>query len=206
MGDNSNYEKYPICDTDIWVNSCLSNIVEDLFKVRMKILVSDIFEKEIEKWKKSRTHSKVYEKFIQSKNQNRILVISYNEDIDSEDKLILEHRLTELGFADYSSLEKNKGEYVSALYTECFSIPFMKSNDSEFCYLGSGKKQFPGLEVRNWDMTLKDIIKTKEKIKKIQKTLKIEQKNMRQSQIEYKEEYNLEDKLDKLAEKYQRIK
>ncbi len=39
--------KYPICDTDIWVDAVLADLEEALIKKYGKIIVADVVEKEI---------------------------------------------------------------------------------------------------------------------------------------------------------------
>ena len=54
--------------------------------------------------------------------------------------------------------EKDKGEYVSAIYADYFKIPFMKSNDRAFAEGGKGKELFPKLLVKDWYKTTEELV------------------------------------------------
>ena len=47
--------QYPICDTDIWVDAVLSELENNLIKKYSKLVVADVVEKEIIKFRSNNT-------------------------------------------------------------------------------------------------------------------------------------------------------
>lgn len=208
MNSVCEFEKYPICDTDIWVNLCLGKITDELFAVHKKLVVADVVEGEISKWKNRKEYSYIYEEFVKNKNQGRILVINHEEHIVEDDRKLLELQLYELGFKnDFLNKppEHNKGEYVSAIYADYFGILLMKSNDGAFSENGQGRIEFPDLEVRNWNFTVRDLVKSDKKRYRIINEVEKKNKEMNQ-EIKIKNEVakneSIEEKLLKLQKKF----
>lgn len=153
---------YPICDTDIWVDLSLADLIECLFEKHGKIIIADVVEKEIMKFSRNPQFKIIEENYVKYKNAKDIIVIKHS-DIDKEDRLFLEKQLKECdsrfqtGLRD-SPHEKHKGEIVSAIYAEYFSIPFLKSNDGAFKKGNMGYIAFPNLLVKNRKNTLEELV------------------------------------------------
>ncbi|EGC93283.1 hypothetical protein HMPREF9402_1035 [Turicibacter sp. HGF1] len=156
------FSRYPICDTDIWVRICLGNLFDVIFKKYKKLVVADAVENEILKWERENSNfTFIANKYNDYKDKGLILVIDHMKDIRVEDRLILEQILFDLGFEScfyYGMSEKDKAEYVSALYADYFKMPFMKSNDHAFSDGGKGKVLFPKLLVKDWYKTTEELI------------------------------------------------
>ena len=126
-------KKYPICDTDIWVDINLGGILTNLFEKYEKIIIADVVQNEILKFSSNRDFSFIAEEYRKNKKAGNIIVI-HHEKIEESDRILLERQLVDCdnrfrsGLAD-DPHEKNKGEIVSAIYAEYFEIPFLKSND-----------------------------------------------------------------------------
>ncbi|MBO0588413.1 hypothetical protein [Sporosarcina sp. E16_8] len=151
---NENFLEYPICDTDIWVCLCLSEFHHRVIKNHGKLVFADVVEQEIVKWEdgvgKYRFISTIFREY---KKEGQILVINHEDHLSLGERKVLERTLKELRFSHglrNVPHEKDKGEFVSALYADHFSIPFMKTNDNSFQEGGRGKKEFPDLEIKNW--------------------------------------------------------
>ena len=61
--NGSELSKYPICDTDIWVDAVLANLDDILVKKYGKIVVADVVGKEIMWFKSNEYHKDIAEKF-----------------------------------------------------------------------------------------------------------------------------------------------
>jgi len=209
MNKAEEFTKYPICDTDIWVNICLGQICDILFSKYKKVIVADVVQGEILRWDKPNyKYSYIAERYNYYKQLGKIIVINHSVDILAEDRILLERQLEDLGFEnDFNNRppEDNKGEFVSAIYADYFKIPFMKSNDSEFYDGGRGKVSFPHLEVKNWYATTEELIHDnieKIKIRKFVERQNIEMNNIKSSTNKLKKEERMNDLLKKLQEKY----
>lgn len=164
------YSNYPICDTDIWVNLCLGNIEEELFKKYGKVNFVSVVKDEILKWKFGK-YKFIAERFCKKVEEGLAIVIEVDQ-LDEEDKLIIEKQLIEdcgyqMGFDTPKKERKNMGEYMSAIIAGHYEIPLMKSNDHLFREGERGKELYPDLEVKNWNDTIKDLIKDFKKRQKI---------------------------------------
>lgn len=146
--------KYPICDADIWVYLCLSEYCDRVIKKYGKLIFADVVEKEILAWELNNAkYKKIATDFKRLKVEGYIVVIYHHIDIEEEDREYLEEALRDLDFTHGLSntpKEKNKGEFVSALYADYFELPFLHTNDKAFKVGGRGKKDFPQLEIRDW--------------------------------------------------------
>lgn len=96
MHSISEVKKFPICDTDIWVNLCLGDIVSDLFLLHDKIVIADVVENEILKFKNS--ERKIYDYYIEYKEKGCILVIEHNKYFSSVERQLLTRQLFGLDF------------------------------------------------------------------------------------------------------------
>lgn len=158
--------KYPICDTDIWIDAVLADLDSALISRYHRLIVADVVEKEILKFKKNDSFKTIAEKYLTYKESEKIIVI-HHSDIVEEERKFLEKQLVECddrfetGLADVPH-EQHKGEIVSAIYAEYFEIPFLKSNDRAFKEGGMGRVAFPDLIVKNLNDMLKDLVPDKE--------------------------------------------
>jgi|GEM_PF-911801 hypothetical protein len=176
--------KYPICDTDIWVNLCLGGLLSEVFKLHSKLVVADVVEGEILNWRKSGKYCFIADEFQKYKKNGHILVIEHDKHIPAPQRKILERILYDLKFQnDFKNKppEENKGEFVSAIYADYFKIPFMKSNDNAFQEGGKGREAFPDLLVKNWNDTLRELLKDDRQRISIAKKVEEENKRMNQS-------------------------
>lgn len=154
--------KYPICDTDIWVDAVLAKLDRVLLDKYNKIVVADVVEREILNFGKNPTFKVIAENFLHYKKAGDILVIRHS-DIDEVDRRFLEKQLVECdnrfetGLKDVPH-EQHKGEIVSAIYAEYFEIPFLKSDDGAFHDGNMGRVAFPDLIVKNLSDMLKDLV------------------------------------------------
>jgi len=158
--DEIRNNNYPICDADIWVYACFGEVADRLFEIHTKIVFSDVVEKEILRWGSDKNFNKVALEYKKYKAEGKILVILHNVHIPTEDRLILESMLTQFGFQNYfenSPPEKDKGEYVSAIYADYLGIKLFKTNDKLFAEEGRGRKDFPYLIINNWYDTLRTL-------------------------------------------------
>lgn len=162
MYSGQEFLPYPICDTDIWVDINIAKIESLLFEKYEKIVIADVVYNEIMKWKSSIHFCFIatnLEKYI---SECRIIIINHDQ-IEIDDRKLLEKQLSETGFNFITGLrdcphEKNKGEIVSALYAEHFELPFLKSNDGTFKKGSAGRQAFPDLQVKNRMDTLLDLL------------------------------------------------
>lgn len=204
------YSKYPICDTDIWVNLCLGEIEKNLFNKYLKVSFVDVVKDEILNWTKSK-NSFIAEKFNIASNNSKAITINVCEgetsDIDKLDRLIIEKQLIEdagfpKGFKTPRGKErKNMGEYLSAIVADYLEIPLMKSNDHLFRDGERGKELYPNLIVKNWEDTLKDLVPEKE-IKGIRKKVNIANNEMRKEKKAYENGRATLESIQKLADKF----
>lgn len=154
--------KYPICDTDIWIDAVLAGLDNALIGRYHRLIVADVVEKEILKFKKNDSFKMIAEKLLTYKENEEIIVINHS-DIVEEERKFLEKQLVECdsrfetGLAD-NPHEQHKGEIVSAIYAEYFEIPFLKSNDGAFKEGNMGRVAFPDLVVKNLKDMLKDLV------------------------------------------------
>lgn len=151
----------PICDSDIWVDLCLGDIEENLFKKYKKVYFVSVVRDEIIKWKSGK-YSFIAKKLEKKINENKAEIIEI-EKIDSLDREIIEKQLIEdcgyeLGFSTPKDKRKNMGEYVSAIVADYYGIELMKSNDHLFNEGQRGKELYPDLEIKNWRQTVVDLV------------------------------------------------
>lgn len=154
--------KYPICDTDIWVDLILGEIINRLFEKYKKIMIADVVEKEILNFQQNPQFSRIAVIYKEYKQNGSIFVIKH-DNIPEEDRKLLERQLLDCNMRFSSGLaddphEKNKGEIVSAIYAEYYHLPFLKSNDTIFNSGREGRKAFPELIVKNRKDTVKDLL------------------------------------------------
>lgn len=208
--DVNEFSKYPICDTDIWINLCLGGLLNEVFKLHKKIIVADVVEGEILNWQKSKKYRFIADEFQKYKSNGYILVIVHDKHIPEPSRKILERMLYDLKFQnDFKNNppEDNKGEFASAIYADYFQIPFMKSNDNAFQEGGKGREAFPDLLVKNWNDTLRDLIKDDKKRISIVKKVKEENMRMKQSKnmdkhIQKNKNISMDEMLEQLKQKF----
>lgn len=209
--DVNDFTQHPICDTDIWVNLCLGDVLDEFFSVHTRIIVADVVEEEIMKWQTNTDYSKIATEYQKYKQSGCILVIQHDVHIETTVRKLLEKTLLDLGFAnDFANKppEDNKGEYVSAIYADHFGIPFLKSNDNAFQEGGRGRKEFPDLKVKNWNDTIRELIADDKKRFAI--VSKVEKENMRMGKLKkqhegrkaLKEKISMEEKLEQLKQRF----
>lgn len=186
--------QYPICDTDIWVDAVLSELENNLIKKYSKLVVADVVEKEIIKFRSNNTFKVIADKFLQYKTSGEIIVINHS-DINEEDRKFLEKQLIdcdnrfETGLADEPH-EEHKGEIVSAIYAGHFEIPFLKSNDNAFREGNMGNIAFPDLVVKNRHDMLRDLVPDASERRKRYQLIKDNRAFMDEGKRIYKEEKN----------------
>lgn len=148
------YQKYPICDTDMWINICLAGFCDRVFEKYNKIIFADVVEQEILRWEIHEDKFKVIvDNFCARKKSGEIYVINHYIDFDESERLILETMLSNLNFKTglmNDPKEDNKGEFVSAIYADHLNIPFMKTNDNIFNLGERGNREFPDLKIKKW--------------------------------------------------------
>ena len=185
---------YPICDTDIWIDAVLSNLDETLIMKYSKIVVADVVEKEIIRFRNDDSFKVIAEKFLFYKQRDAIIVIEHSK-IVKEDRRLLEKQLIECDYRFETGLadvphERHKGEIVSAIYAVHFEIPFLKSNDSAFREGNMGQTAFPNLIVKNLSDMLKDLVPDKEKRQECYQLIKDNRAFMDESKRIYEEKKN----------------
>jgi len=199
------FSEYPICDTDMWVNICLGDLASRIFEKYGKIVFADVVEKEILEWEKNEKFAWIASYFRRCKEDGLITVIYHDEHLDEEEREFLEGILRDLnfkyGFRDQPH-EKNKGEFVSAIYADHFGLPFMKTNDGAFQEGGDGKKDFPDLKIKNWyDIVEEFAVDFDEKVQ-IRNQVAEARKRMNYHYEQVKTEKKKEELLLKLQEKF----
>ncbi len=202
---NSDFSKYPICDTDMWVYIYLSDFLGRILIKYEKLVVADVVEQEILAWEENNEkYKRIAVDFKEYKKDGLVLVIEHEVHIDKDDRDFLEQTLIDLHFSNglkNQPKERNKGEYVSALYADHFEIPFMKSNDNEFQEGGRGRRAFPDLKVKNWYDIVEEFSRSQDEKIRVRKMMEQEQKRMTYHYEMQKEEKKKEDMLKLLADK-----
>lgn len=194
------YSKYPICDADIWVYICLSDFTGRIFQKYGKIVFADVVEQEILDWEiKNEEYKHIALYFKQCKEDELVIVIRHDVDIEEEDRGYLEQTLLDLDFSNglrNDPREKNKGEFVSAIYADHFGMPFMKTNDNAFQEGGRGRREFQDLEIKNWyDIVEEFAVDQDEKIR-VRRVVEQEQNRMK---FHYEKQKSEKKKADLLA-------
>lgn len=193
--------RYPICDADVWVYACFGDVEDRLIEVNDKIIIADVVEREILRWRANERFSKVAIEYEKYKEQGKILVISHEIHIPEEHRSILESMLTEFGFKNYFENvppEKDKGEYVSAIYADYFGISFFRTNDHLFAEEGQGRRDFPDLHIKNWYDTLRELIPDHTTFIQVNKKIRDEQqrcehyKSQHQAKVNSKQQTSLD--------------
>lgn len=128
---DKNYTQ-PIVDTDIWFFLIQSGFEKRLIERYGFIFVSDIVEKEILKWKNNKGRSKeIALKFLDYKEMSKVKVL-YQHSFTKLEQDIINHQLADYGLQNISTMEKNKGEFVSFFYALHLSLQIFKTNDRHF--------------------------------------------------------------------------
>lgn len=202
----TDFSKYPICDTDMWVYLYLSDFLGRVIQKYRKLVFADVVEKEILAWEKNNDKYKNIAIFFkQCKKDGLVLVIQHEVHIEEEDRDFLEQTLRDLHFTNglkNDPKEANKGEFVSALYADHFEIPFMKSNDNAFQEGGRGKIAFPELKVKNWYDIVEEFATSQDEKIRIRKIVDQEQRQMTYHFERQKEEKKKQETLNRLAEMF----
>ncbi|KGA98661.1 hypothetical protein AJ85_06500 [Alkalihalobacillus alcalophilus ATCC 27647 = CGMCC 1.3604] len=203
---NPDFSKYPICDTDMWVYLYLSDFLGRVLEKYEKLVFADVVEQEILAWEQNNNKYKdiaIY--FKECKENDDILVIHHEIHIDEDDRDFLEQALSDFHFTNglkNDPKERNKGEFVSALYADHFEMPFMKSNDNAFQDGGKGKQEFPELLVKNWYDVVEEFATSHNEKIRIRKIVDQEQMQMKYHYEKQKEDKKKQDTLSKLAERF----
>ncbi|EIL83088.1 hypothetical protein P8815_05315 [Bacillus altitudinis] len=199
MNTIPDFTKYPICDTNIWINLSLGDAVNHILNKHEIILFADVVEKEIMKFKNSQEFSSIATNFAAYKNNGQCFVIDHQKHIDPEVCEIMELSLMNLGFEyGLKRLERDKGEYVSAIYADEFSIPFMKTDDGEFRKGNKGNNEFPELEIKTWYDITEEYIDDFNERKRIRQKTETERRRLRISKEKYEESKKDNLTIDKL--------
>ncbi|ACK89596.1 hypothetical protein ACVNRM_07575 [Bacillus paranthracis] len=201
---NLDYTKYPICDTDMWVYLYLSDFSNRIFQKYKKLIFADVVEQEILAWEeKNEKYKNIALYFKRCKQEGLVIVIQHELHIKADDRQFLEQALLDLNFKyglKNSPKEKNKGEFVSALYADYFEIPFMKTNDKAFQGKGAGRKEFPDLEIKNWYDVVEEFSIDQDEKMRVRKLVEQEQEKMTNHYEKQKEEKKKADLLARLAQ------
>jgi hypothetical protein len=197
------FTKYPICDTDIWVNICLGRVSDHVFSRYGKLLMADVVEHEILKWYENDKFTFIASDFDKYKQSGSIFVIDHILHIPTQERLMLEQMLYELGFKHgFKNAQKHKGEYASAIYADHFGCTFMASNDNAFQNGGEGIQDFDGILVKNWNEVVQDIgLEHKDRIR-ANKFVEHERKRMNQHYENTKKDRMMDAKLKALQEMF----
>lgn len=157
----TDYSKYPICDCDIWVYLNHSDLITPVLNYYEKLLIPDMVRLEILSWKRNHTDKFKHiatslEKYI----EDGLIIILYHNEIFTQDELkIVNKTLRLLGMSEGVGVrERNKGEYVGAIYSDHLQVPFFTTNDSTFQPGGRGKKAFSDLKIKNWQNLLNEFV------------------------------------------------
>ncbi|MEF9952654.1 MAG: hypothetical protein RSA01_00425 [Clostridium sp.] len=191
MSKRSEFSKYPICDTDVWVNLCHAEIESQFFNIYEKVHFSFAVEKEILRWTSNPTYSYISEKFNSAVSNGNAIVIN-ESDLTDEDKKYISQILSEdFGIMDCFKRAfngfKNAGECISGVIADHFEIPFMSCNDGLFNG-GRGSKLLPDLCIKNWDKTLDSIVTNELEKRRIVNIVREKNENMRQNKLKYEKE------------------
>ena len=201
---NLDYTKYPICDTDMWVYLYLSDFSNRIFQKYKKLIFADVVEQEILAWEeKNEKYKNIALYFKRCKQEGLVIVIQHELHIKADDRQFLEQALLDLNFKyglKNSPKEKNKGEFVSALYADYIEIPFMKTNDKAFQGTGAGRKEFPALEIKNWYDVVEEFSIDQDEKMRVRKLVEQEQEKMTNHYEKQKEEKKKADLLARLAQ------
>jgi hypothetical protein len=156
----SEFSKYPFCDTDVWVFLVHCDIITDFLNFYEKILFSDTVEQEIMRWQKNNTEFKnIADSFVSYKASGDIIIVDHRTHFTAEELISIKQTLKDLDFSfDILQGEKDKGEFVTALYAQHFGAPFLCSNDSTFKTGGRGKSIFFELIVKDHEAILNEFV------------------------------------------------
>jgi hypothetical protein len=194
------FTKYPICDTDVWVNICIGKVAHQVFDKYDKLLFADTVEIEILKWHTDKKFSFIATDFDTYKENGSIFVIDHLVHLTGEERQILQTTLYELGFSHgFHIAQKNKGEFASAVYADHFGCTFMATNDHAFQPGGKGAQDFSGLEIKNWNEVISDIgVADGERIK-LNRHVESERKRMDKQHQESAQQRILDEKIKAFA-------
>lgn len=202
----SEFSKYPICDTDMWVYLYLSDFTNRVLYEYKKLVIADVVEQEILAWEENNERYKGIALSLKECTANRdILVIRHEQDIPANDRLFLEHALEQMDFQfglKNIPKEKHKGEFVSALYADYFKIPFFQTNDHAFQQDGLGREKFPELTIKNWYDIVELFSRDQSEKIRVRKMVGEEQKRMEYYFDKQKEERERKLLLESLANKF----
>ncbi|BDG81247.1 hypothetical protein BSF_29760 [Bacillus subtilis] len=195
------FSKYPICDTNIWINLCFGDALNYITKKHPILLFADVVENEIMKFKSNKKFSRIATDFEVYKNQGVFFVIEHEKHIEPEIQEMMENSLYELGFEyGLDKLEKDKGEFVSALYADEFNIPFMKTNDGTFRTGNRGNNEFPDLYIKDWYAITEEYIENLNERIRVRKLVDAERARLRLSKQKHEESKEKSKKVDPLGQ------
>jgi len=206
ISEITNFNNYPICDTDIWVDIILAKLDDLLFDKYEKIIVANVVEWEIKQFQSNPYHKNIAEKFIAYRDAGFIIVI-HHTNIDGESRKLLEKQLYDCNFQFKNGLsvkphEKHKGEIVSAIYAEFFELPFLKSNDGTFNDGNLGRQAFPDLIVKNRKETINDLVENEVRRKECHQLIYDSRKLMNEGTRIYNEEPATDEQIKQLLSKF----
>jgi hypothetical protein len=192
------YEKYPICDTTMFIDLGLINKVNDLVDYHEKIFIAYIIKDEL---KRKINNIEEY-KFLVTNTDNNSKIEIINTDIFTTKQLLvmdasLSQYLKETNLLISNKLAPNAGEFVSAIFAVNLGIKQLNTNDKKFIEQYGDEKIFEKLEFKNLNETLAYLMNDKDRIKYIKM---IEERNEKMESILGQAELLL--KLEKLQKKF----
>lgn len=195
------FDKYPICDADIWVYLCLGDLSGRVIDKYEKIVFADVVEKEIMAWDNKNDKFQVIASSYQNyKKQGKIKTIYHKIHMTASEQKVLEQvLLEELSFTSglkNDPREEDKGEFVSALYADHFNIPFMKTNDNEFQEGGRGRVLFPDLNIKSWYDVVENICESQDEKIKVRSLVEKKQEQMNREREKQKMLLRLQNKFN----------
>ncbi|UXR38044.1 hypothetical protein MUA41_00835 [Staphylococcus simulans] len=189
----SNYHKYPIVDTDIWVSLVFSKYYKRLIKKLGHLTFSDVVAREIKRWDKNQSDAKeISTKFTEMLEKQKISIITF-EEFSYYQQMSINHQLQEYNLQNVNISERNKGEFVSLLYALHLDIKLFKTNDHKFAK-ALDEHTKTQIHIMHWEEILKEYSESfKERIY-IEKLVNNKQEKM----TKQKEKYQQDPRWDKL--------
>lgn len=169
--EKSDFEKFPICDTNILINFGLENILDKFVEFKNKIFISDCVYDELDrKFEKSRT----YNYLLKNVNENDSIVkIERDKHFNQEQIWVMNANLNEFEIKNDTLLTgklcPNAGEFISAIYAANLGIRLFITHDIKFINKYEKEPAFQNLTFRNMIQTLDGFIGKDERKKFIVK-------------------------------------
>lgn len=204
MNSLPNY-KY-ICDTNIWVKVNLCDKLAVFLSKFKELAFAEVVENEISKWRDNNIkYSKIYETFINHKNQSIIQVIVHSELPLCIQNIVFNDLQTYFGITEMDNSERsisNLGECISVLYAYHLEIPYFQSDDIAFFEENNIQERFRDLKLVTWNDIARCITKDERERIRLNALIEVEEENMKRDRQECLEKKKLEEKLFQLKERY----